>query len=269
VTSRFGQRIVVLSPHLDDAALSLGATIAAAARASRQVTVVTVFANDPESTAPPGEWDAKCGFRTAGEAAARRREEDSRACEILGARASWLPFADVEYEQDFDDDGLWAAVANVTSGADTVLAPGFPLAAPDHARLTALLAKRRLPSRLALYVEQPYASWRVIGRGQRTGAHGLTPKAGVKNLLSIVSRTDEGRRLQAPSSPPELSTCRVGDWRRVPTMRRDWLAKYRAVRAYRSQVRAFGPLVLSRVAAYEFGSRGEPIATALDDGEDE
>jgi LmbE family N-acetylglucosaminyl deacetylase len=257
-----GRHIVVLSPHLDDAALSLGGTIARATRSGARVDVVTVFANDPDSTASPGQWDGVCGFGTAGEAARLRREEDRRACELLSAEAVWLPFADYEYEQDVDDRGLWDAVANVVHRADTVLTPGFPLAAPDHARLTNLLLARPLPGvRLALYVEQPYATWRLIGRGRRTGARGLTPGKGIQNLFAIALRTPAGRRLQTPSLSEDRTTSVVSlDWLVMPTGPREWWVKQRAIRAYRSQVKGFGPLVIPRINVYEFGWGGEAIA---------
>lgn len=257
-----GRHVVVLSPHLDDAALSLGATIARTTRSGGRVDVVNVFANDPDSAAGPGPWDAACGFATAAEAARARREEDRRACQLLGAAAVWLPFADFEYEQDVDDEGLWAALADVVGAADTVLMPGFPLAAPDHLRLTRLLLSRPLPGvRAGLYVEQPYATWRLIGRGRRTGAQGLTPAQGLRNLFSITFRTRAGRRLQAPSDPTGALE-RVGAlaWLSLPMSPRDWWLKQRAIRAYRSQVEGFGPLVISRMVAYEVGWGGEAIA---------
>jgi LmbE family N-acetylglucosaminyl deacetylase len=260
MTDGLGRHVVVLSPHLDDAILSLGGTIARASRSGARIQVVTIFANDPNSTAPPGPWDAVCGFTTAGEAARLRREEDRRGCELLGAETVWLPFADYEYEQDFDDDGLWDTLAIVVQGADTVLTPGFPLAAPDHARLTKLLLARPLPGvRLALYVEQPYATWRLIGRGQRTGAQGLTPRQGIENLFKIALRTAGGRRLQMPSSPDAKSVNAL-EWIVSPMGPRNWWAKQRAIRAYRSQVKGFGPLVISRIVAYERGWGGEAIA---------
>jgi LmbE family N-acetylglucosaminyl deacetylase len=261
MTADLGSRIVVLSPHLDDAALSLGGAIAGASRSGASVEVVTVFANDPDSTAPPGPWDAVCGFRTAGEAARLRREEDRRACELLGATPRWLPFADVEYEQDVDDDDLWQAVADVVRGTETVLIPGFPLAAPDHLRLTHLLLSRPLPAvQVGLFVEQPYATWRLIGRGRRTGAQGLTPRKGIANLLAFGFRTKAGRRMQMPSSPPELLPGKDAiEWLSLPMGRREWWLKQRAIRAYRSQVEAFGPLVIPRVVVYELGWNGEAI----------
>jgi LmbE family N-acetylglucosaminyl deacetylase len=264
VIDGLGRHIVVLSPHLDDAALSVGGTIARATRSGARVDVVTIFANDPDSTAPPRPWDAVCGFTSAGEAALLRREEDRRACELLGAKAVWLPFADEEHGQNVGDDRLWESVANVVEGADTVLTPGFPLAHSDHALLTCLLLARPLPAvRLGLYVEQPYASWRLIGRGQRTGAQGLTPGKGIQNLFAIALRTATGRRRQAPSHP---DVCRTPvsplEWFAVPFDRKARWSKQRAIRAYRSQVKGFGPLVIPRIVLYEFGWGGEAIAWA-------
>jgi LmbE family N-acetylglucosaminyl deacetylase len=153
-----GGRIVVVSPHLDDAALSLGATIAGATRGGTNVRVLTVMANDPDSDAPAGPWDAKTGFRTVGEAARARRDEDARACAILGADPVWLPYGDEQYDRGATDDEVWAAMQPGLEEADTVLIPGFPLHHPDHAWLARLaLARRAHGWRLGLYVEQPYA----------------------------------------------------------------------------------------------------------------
>src|SRR5690242_11145568 len=85
--------VVVISPHLDDAVLSLGAALSWAARHGARVTVLTVLAGRPDSSTPAGEWDAGSGFGTEGEAATARREEDERACEVLGATPVWLPYA--------------------------------------------------------------------------------------------------------------------------------------------------------------------------------
>jgi len=261
--SELGQHVVVLSPHFDDAALSLGGTIARATRDRARVDVITVFANDPDSEAGAGPWDAACGFTTAAEAASVRREEDRHACEFLGAKPLWLPFADFEYEQAFDDNRLWNALAEVAQGADTVLTPGFPLVAPDHARLTCLLLGRPLPGvRLALYVEQPYATWRLIGRGGRTGAEGLTPRNGIQNLFAIGLRTRAGRRLQTPTTPRCATGIGALEWLAVPIGLRDWIAKQRSIRAYLSQVKGFGPLLLPRIIVYESGWGGEAMAWA-------
>lgn len=171
---RDGERLTgsaaVLSPHLDDAILSLGAAIA---NARSELAVVTVFAGDPDSALPAGEWDSQSGFRTAGEAARARREEDALACADVGARPVWLPFVDHQYPPD-DDETVWNALERALEGADTVLVPAFPLTHPDHARLLALVERHGLPGRrLGRYVEQPYAAaW-----SDRSPGDGWTPLA--------------------------------------------------------------------------------------------
>lgn len=165
---------MVVSPHLDDAALSLGAAISRAARAGARVTVLTVLAGDPGSNEPAGDWDRSSGFATAGEAARTRREEDALACERLGARPVWLPYRDDQYERGGTDDEIRARVreAAVTG---LVLLPGFPLEHPDHRWLHDLLANA-FPGRTGFYAEQPYAafdgrrppgSWACLGAGLR------------------------------------------------------------------------------------------------------
>ena len=149
--------LVVVSPHVDDAALSLGAAISRAVRSGTHVRILTVLAGDPGSNAPAGEWDRKSGFRTAGEAATARRAEDATACARLGASASWLPYSDNQYERGGSDDEIRTAVVE-SVGAPLVLLPGFPLHHPDHRWLRELLEPAFPPERRGFYVEQPYAA---------------------------------------------------------------------------------------------------------------
>jgi hypothetical protein len=262
IAGDLGLHVAILSPHLDDAVLSLGATIERASRLGTRVDVVTVFGNDPDSAAPSGAWDAVCGFRTEGEAGTLRREEDRHACALVGAHPVWLPFRDVEYERDLDEPRLWQAIADAVRGAETVLIPGFPLAAPDHLLTTRMLLSRPLPdARVGLYVEQPYATWRMIGRGGRTGAANLTFRGGIQNLVLIGTRSSAGRERQMPALDHELLDAPPGvEWLSLGWRWRDWRAKSAAIRAYRSQVENFGPLVVPRIALYEFGWGGEALA---------
>jgi len=149
--------VVVVSPHLDDAAMSLGAAISRAARKGARVTILTVLAGDPASTEPAGEWDRSAGFATAGEAARGRREEDVLACQRLGARPVWLPFGDEQYERGATEEEIRAAVLEA-AGSALVLLPGFPLSHDDHRRLHDLLGDAFEPARLGFYAEQPYAA---------------------------------------------------------------------------------------------------------------
>lgn len=149
--------VVVVSPHMDDAVLSLGAAISRAVRNGARITILTVLAGDPGSTARAGEWDRECGFRTAGETATARRAEDAAACGHLGATAVWLPYSDHQYERGGSDDEIRAAVVEAV-GPSLPLLPGFPLGHPDHRWLHELLEPAFAPERRGYYLEQPYAA---------------------------------------------------------------------------------------------------------------
>jgi LmbE family N-acetylglucosaminyl deacetylase len=155
-----GKSLVVLSPHLDDAVFSVGAFMHRWSRADADVRLVTVLANDPDARGPAGSWDASCGFWSAAEAARARREEDRRACAIVGARPVWLPYADETYTRSASDDEIWRTILESLEGCDLVLVPGFPLRHADHAWLNALVVERQaeLTCAVGFYGEQPYAS---------------------------------------------------------------------------------------------------------------
>ena len=208
-----GDRIVVLSPHLDDAALSLGAAIAAWSRTGTQVRVLTVLAGRPDADTPAGPWDEASGFPTEGAAARARREEDRAACSILGATPVWLDYADRQYDRGAGDEEIWAAVRAAVDRASVVLAPGFPLSHPDHAWLGLLAVARRDPQwRFGLYVEQPYA----IGSGRPRDHLG---RLGVHPVFTGVRSPWRARRrkrralLAYPSQHAQLADIVSGSWR--------------------------------------------------------
>jgi LmbE family N-acetylglucosaminyl deacetylase len=151
-----GTRIVVVSPHLDDGVLSLGASMASWARRGAAVGLLTVFGCDPASNAPAGGWDGRGGFATEGESASARREEDRKACAVLGASPVWLPYGSGDYERHGAETDVRDAVLRALEGADSVLVPGFPLSHPDHAWLAELLAGALGRWRVGRYAEQPY-----------------------------------------------------------------------------------------------------------------
>jgi LmbE family N-acetylglucosaminyl deacetylase len=197
-------RIVVVSPHLDDAVLSLGAAMARAA--SADWTVITVFAGDPDSTDAAGPYDRRCGFLTAADAAIVRRREDQRACYILGAKPVWLPFGDIQYDRFRDADSVWDLLEPHVYQAQVLLLPGFPLTHRDHAWITELVLGRAPEStRIGFYAEQPYA------------------------------------RSAASSNPRHgFVAGRVVHWVSLRGSIAERLAKGRACRAYWSQFRALG-----------------------------
>lgn len=151
-------RVLIVSPHLDDAVLSLGASAHAAARAGARVTILTVLAGDPESRRPAGSWDLASGYRSAGDAASGRREEDARACAIVGANPIWLPFSDDQYPRNGSDGEIRDCIAFEAIGAALVLVPGLPLVHADHRWLADLLLDGLDDGVIASYVEQPYSA---------------------------------------------------------------------------------------------------------------
>jgi LmbE family N-acetylglucosaminyl deacetylase len=197
--------VVVVSPHLDDAVLSLGAAMAAWARSGARVELLTVFAGDPESTAPAGGWDSRGGFATEGEAVRARRAEDDRASAALGVVPVRLGFGYQDYGRHGDEGDLGRAALAAIGPADVVLLPGSPLSHPDHELLVRAIVDAPLEARrVGFYAEQPYT--------KRAGGDPLVPE-----------------RLTAGRPGPFAFAPVRADWR-------DHLAKYRAVRAYRSQL---------------------------------
>jgi LmbE family N-acetylglucosaminyl deacetylase len=218
---------VVVSPHLDDGVLSLGAAISHARRRGAQVAILTVLAGEPSSSAPAGPWDRKSGFGTAGEAARVRREEDRRACGILGAEPRWLPHEDHQYERRADDKAIRADVIEAVGDA-MVLLPGFPLSHDDHAWVAVLLEGAFARERVGYYVEQPYAIW--------TG--------------------DQPFDWVAPGS------AHPAQWRPAAADARDRLRKLRACRAYASQLPHLGSRPLLATCRREARLGGELITWA-------
>jgi LmbE family N-acetylglucosaminyl deacetylase len=151
-------RVVAVSVHLDDAVFSVGAALARAARRGADVTVLTVLGNEPDDDRPARDWDAQAGFATVAEAALERREEDRRACEIVGAKPLWLAFGDKTHGLGATPEQVAEAVVAELQGADVVLVPGFPLLHEDHRLVVDLLGERIDAPRVGRFVEQPYAA---------------------------------------------------------------------------------------------------------------
>jgi LmbE family N-acetylglucosaminyl deacetylase len=153
------ERLLVVSPHLDDGILSLGAYLAERAARGAEVKVLTIFAGDPSSTAPAGRWDARAGFATAGDAARHRRDEDRAACAIVGAECAWMPFFDKDYGPSPADDAVWERLSTHVAAADAVFVPGRPLIHPDHAWASSLTTAFADPAKIVFYAELPYDVW--------------------------------------------------------------------------------------------------------------
>lgn len=159
------QDLLVISPHLDDAALSCSDAIWRAPRAA----VLTVFAGTPTDAAMQTDWDARSGFASAGEAMRARRAEDAAALKTLAAEPIWLDFLDSQYGDTPTVDAVAAALEDVVRGFSpkTVLLPAG-LFHSDHvlAHEAALRVRKRLPQLdWRMYEEAHYR--RIAGFLQR------------------------------------------------------------------------------------------------------
>ncbi|QJW81910.1 PIG-L deacetylase family protein [Burkholderia glumae] len=210
-------RLVLLSPHFDDAVWSLGGAVPAWCR-DREVTIVTLCDGDADPavvqrlTEPAHRWRAFGGI-------AARRAEDARAAAMLGCTRIGLGHRDAalrasptgEFECPAPDalfaacavpDALEARLRAWLRPDDQVIAPlGFG-GHVDHC-ITHLLA-RRLPHTIAYYADFPYYA----------PSH-------------AAMLADQVRALGLPATPVELEC--------------DWPAWVDASLCYRSQViRLFG-----------------------------
>ena len=102
---------IILSPHYDDAVLSLGGLL----NQDNNVIVVTFFTGRPDSTMQT-KWDRACGFENSDQAMAARKEENQQALSLLGIRQPNiidLPFIDAQYRKN--NDGLSTIPAKISS----------------------------------------------------------------------------------------------------------------------------------------------------------
>ncbi|MGH3717705.1 MAG: PIG-L deacetylase family protein [Pseudonocardiaceae bacterium] len=216
------RRVLAFSPHLDDAALSAGATLADFATRGADVEVCTLFAGVPcePLSVVARAFHTTCDLPQDTSAVARRIEEDRAAMDQLGARAHYCGFLDFIYRRApdgrplcghdqamFDDlplewDGLLGEVSREVGRVVAALAPDLVLtcaAVGDHidhrlTRAAVLDAVTTVP--ILLWEDLPYG----IGR--------------------------------PPLAPPP----------RAPTTSREaWERKWRAIACYPTQIRMLWP----------------------------
>lgn len=235
--SWLGRTVLVVSPHLDDATLSVGASIAASTSRSARVVILTVLGGNPNSRAVPDSSNHRAGFTSVGMAARVRRTEDAIACRRLGAESVWLPYDDDLSARMPNEADLLRAMRPLTDNSDLILLPGSPLSHPTHAWVTTALLRGLRPDshKLGFYVEQPYATWSWISRGGLSTSH----KFAHHRMADTIALTLD--------LLPIRVTHRISDY----------LTKLRACQAYSSQRRILHRLPLLRIGAYDLRAHGE------------
>ncbi len=212
------ERVVIVSPHLDDAVLGCSTLMAAHPGA----IVVTVFAGRPdEYPVPMGHWDAVCGFVEGDEVHVARRAEDAAALALLDATPVWLDFVEHAYLERDDwvrpeqvVDRLAAAIRPLEP--TSVLAP-FGLGNPDHdcTHEAAMLVRDRLEADAPgaaswfLYEDTGYKhipgllAWRVA----RLFRRGLWPTP-----AAVPVSTDRARKDAAVACYPSQLLALEAEW---------------------------------------------------------
>lgn len=148
------ERVVIVSPHLDDAVLGCGLYMIA----NPGVTVVTVFAGNPPAYPETMRyWDVQGGFGPDDDVMAVRRAEDHAALARVGATPCHLEFIEHTYnagDRPVAPDVIAGPLADVLKSLDptAVFAP-FGLANPDHdvTHDAAMLVRDRLAPTIAWF----------------------------------------------------------------------------------------------------------------------
>ena len=160
-------RIAIVSPHLDDAALSASAEIGGGS-----ATVLTVFTAAPPSDWPLSNWDLLTGASNSRERQLERYDEDAAAMRLLGAESIYLDQMEQQYRSvEPDLEEAVEQMARTFAAAEEVWAPSAigghvdHVLARDAALRAAALAGR---DEVVLYADFPY----VIGFGWPPGVVG-------------------------------------------------------------------------------------------------
>jgi LmbE family N-acetylglucosaminyl deacetylase len=159
--SAVSTRRVLISPHLDDLALSCFGALSCGGDA------VTVFTADPDVDGLLSEWDAQCGAPSSRALMARRREEDATAMTLAGAAGVHLGFAEQHHRSaPLVPADLAAALAAALDGATEVWVPAAVYGNPDHAvvRSATFSVLGTVPAAAVwLYAEYPYHQYLAPG----------------------------------------------------------------------------------------------------------
>jgi LmbE family N-acetylglucosaminyl deacetylase len=204
--------LFVVSPHLDDAVFSCGMLLA-----SHPGSVVcTVFCGVP---APPQRtpWDESAGHRDSSEALRARIAEDEQALSLLRARAVRLSFLDSQYGATPTITELTRALAHAwrTGGCGRLVAP-LGLYHSDHVLVGEACRLLVCQARMQHAILYEDALYRTIAGAARRQYETLRRKGYAFSALDEHPQAAIGP-VRAPGSAN---------------------VKWRAVHAYRSQLRA-------------------------------
>jgi LmbE family N-acetylglucosaminyl deacetylase len=135
--------VLAVSPHLDDAVLSAGATLAAMAAEGNRVVVCTVFSGSPKPafSVVAEDFHAACGLGP--DAMVVRQSEDIHALAAIGAEPLHLDFLDAVYRRHGDN---WLCGSHGSWMSDDL--PTEPALAEEVQRALRLVIADLAPARI-------------------------------------------------------------------------------------------------------------------------
>lgn len=192
--------LLALSPHLDDAAFSVGGTLARHAAEGWRVVVATLFTGN---VARPSGFALACqldkGLGAEVDYMALRRAEDRAACAALGARPLHLPFLEAPHRGYDSAPALFAGVRSGDCIGDrlegavrrllarlrptAVFAPAAIGNHVDHLHVRAA-AKACVPAQRLHW----WADWPYYDRAQALPAY---------SVVTALTPSERDRKLQA------------------------------------------------------------------------
>lgn len=220
------QPLLVVSPHFDDAVLSIGGEIGA----SPGSIVATVFSGFPRDRDQITSWDSISGFVNAHQAVTGRRLEDGYALAILSAGQLLLDFVDGQYGESITHQRVGRYLVNVFAERPRLLPVGpLGIEHADHlctadAYLDAVthlkLENFWLYADLPYYREYPRQAQRRLQRLRKFGLRVAPVKldspavARKRSALACYSsqiRTLHGRDVDAPELVWQVSRSGLDD----------------------------------------------------------
>lgn len=135
-------RHILVSPHYDDIALSIGGTTRRLALAGKDPEIALLFGSEPDPNVPltafADSLHTAWGFGPR-EVVSSRRAEEAKAAAVLGARDVFLPFHDAIYRGDryISNEVLFAApkADEADLHREIIAALGLPATADGSARI--------------------------------------------------------------------------------------------------------------------------------------
>lgn len=273
--------VLVVSPHLDDAVLSIGGSIARWTASGQRVVITSLY------TTGPALDEISLTMRKFADYTTRRAEDDA-ACEVVGAEIRRLDLIERAFRKPYlsgwsffstpDDRSGFGSLAQVTRTLDQLadLAPEeiyVPLGIGNHVdHVEALIAatdwaiERGWRARLRFY-EDFYALAGAMRRRhfvakQRIWPHARSPLLRARRL-AVILRTIDAARRGPPIETLLAPQLRDARWIATPSSIVGFeQRKLEAIACYGSQTRAFGGLAgIARATRtfHAFWGGAEPI----------